>query len=226
MTHQAVRKAVKRGIPSRCNTAAVLPPAPPVDNFTVGTIRRFVHNKLTAKQFFTVATLTEDLKTAGIVSETTSEMSVWRILHMGFRYKTCQRKVYVKKESIEIVCRRIDALRALKRHREEGRQVVYLDETWFTTRMNHNKEWVDTTQPPTSDLYTRQVPPGEGERFVVVAAGNERGFVEGSFLCYIAKNTSGDYHGEMTGELFLRWLTRQLLPSLTEPSVLVVDNAP
>ncbi|XP_066953386.1 uncharacterized protein [Macrobrachium rosenbergii] len=80
--------------------------------------------------------------------------------------------------------------------------------------------------PNTSANYSRQAPPGEGERFVVVAGGTADGFIEGSFLCFPAKNTSGDYHGKMNGEMFLRWLTTQLLPLLEEPSVLVMDNAP
>ncbi|XP_064087750.1 uncharacterized protein LOC135202334 [Macrobrachium nipponense] len=145
---------------------------------------------------------------------------------MGFRYKTSHRKTYATKESLDIVCKRIRALRALKQSREEGKQVVYLDETLFTTRMSHNKEWVDTTQPSTTTTYSRQVPPGDGERFVVVAAGTNKGIIEDSFLCYTAENSSGDYHGEMNAELFERWLTTKLLPSLEEPSVLVIDNAP
>lgn len=70
------------------------------------------------------------------------------------------------------------------------------------------------------------MPPGDGERFVVVAAGGANGFIEGSFLSFPAKNTAGDYHGEMNSELFIRWLTSQLLPVLEEPAVLVMDNAP
>ena len=85
---------------------------------------------------------------------------------------------------------------------------------------------LDATQPNTSANYSRQVPAREGERFVEVAGGTAEGFIEGSFLCFPAKNTSGDYHGEMNGELFLRWLTTQLLPLIEEPSVLVMDNAP
>lgn len=224
----AVRNMVTRAATPLTPSTPAASPSPPVfDNFTVGAIRRLVHRKFADKQHFTVATLTMDLKTAGIIPEVTSETSVLRLMQaMGFRYRTLQRKMYVRKESLEIVCRRITALRALRRHREEGRQVVYVDETWFTTRMSHNREWVDTTQSATSATYSRQVPPGEGERFVVVAAGTTNGFVEGSYLCYPAKASQGDYHGEMNGELFQRWLTTQLLPSLPEPSVLVLDNAP
>ncbi|XP_066958630.1 uncharacterized protein [Macrobrachium rosenbergii] len=168
-----------------------------------------------------------DLKTANIIPEETSESPVlWLMQAMGFRYRTPQQKVYMRKESLDIVCRRIGALRALRHHREEGRQVVYEDETWFTTRMGHNKEWVDTTQANTSASYSRQVPLGEGERFVVVAVGTANGFVEGSYRWCPAKSKEGDNHEEMNIELFHQWLTTQLLPSLPEPSVLVIDNAP
>ncbi|XP_068207625.1 uncharacterized protein [Palaemon carinicauda] len=157
----------------------------------------------------------------------TSWASVLRLLHsMGFNYKDSQHKMYVSKESLEIVCHRITALRDLRHQREEGRVVIYIDETWFTTRMAHNREWADTTQNITSPTYSGQVPPGEGERFVVVAAGTNEDFIDGSYLCYLAKTNQGDYHGEMNAKLFKQWLTTQLLPSLPKPFVLMLDNAP
>lgn len=205
MTAVAVRNLVHYATTSPPSTPETSPasPAPVFDNFIVIAIQCLVHRKVAEKQHLTVGGLTEELKTATITPDNTSETSVWRLMHtMGFRYKTSHRKTYVRKESLDVVCRRIAALRALQRHREEGRQVLYVDETWFTTRMGHSREWVDTTQAATSATYSRQMPPGEGERFVVVTAGMTNGFVEGSYLCYLAKTTQGDYHGEMNAELF------------------------
>ena len=83
-----------------------------------------------ANHLFTIGSLTADLKTAGIIPEITSVTSLWRLIHnVGFRYRVSQHKLYVRKESLDFVCRRISALRALKWHQEDGRQVIYLDET-------------------------------------------------------------------------------------------------
>ena len=226
MSARAVRQLVQRqrtsGPPADPQTR---PPA--IDNFTIGAIRRHIHARFASKEYVTAETLLEGLKVADIVPPSTSETTMRRILHqMGFRYRTTQRKLYVRKESLDIVCRRIKALRSLKQQRENGQQVVYLDETWFTTRMSHGKEWVDTTQPSTSAGHSRQVPPGDGERFIMVAAGTKDGFIDGSVLSFVAKNKSDDYHGEMNSDLFLRWLSTRLLPALDRPSVLVLDNAP
>lgn len=226
-TARGVRSLVQRSMRTETSHKTPTPATTQLDIFAIGAIRRHVHRMFASKQTFTTRTLTEDIKRAEIIPMETSETAVWRLLHsMGFRYKTTQRKMYVTKESLDIVFWRINTLRMLKEHREAGRRVVYVDETWFTTRMHPSREWVDTSQPATSGTYNCQVPPGEGERFVVVGAGTVTGFINGSFLCFPAKNKSGDYHGKMNGTLFIRWLTSHLLPALPEPSVLVIDNAP
>jgi transposase len=63
------------------------------------------------------------------------------------------------------------------------------------------------------------------DRYIVVNAGNSHGFIEGAGLIFKSKKNSLDYHSEMNAETFEEWLQDKLLPALTEPSIIVLDNA-
>jgi transposase len=63
------------------------------------------------------------------------------------------------------------------------------------------------------------------DRYIVVNAGNSHGFIEGAGLIFKSKKNSLDYHSEMNAETFEEWLKDTLLPALTEPSIIVLDNA-
>lgn len=62
-------------------------------------------------------------------------------------------------------------------------------------------------------------------RFIILHAGGQDGFIDGSSLIFKSKTTAGDYHGEMNSENFENWLRNSLLPNLNEPSIIVLDNA-
>ncbi|KAH0808663.1 hypothetical protein GEV33_014128 [Tenebrio molitor] len=51
------------------------------------------------------------------------------------------------------------------------------------------------------------------------------GNFEGAGLIFKSKKNSLDYHSEMNAETFEEWLQDKLLPALTEPSIIVLDNA-
>lgn len=52
------------------------------------------------------------------------------------------------------------------------------------------------------------------------------GFVDGSSWVFRAKKQDGNYHSVMNGGNFKDWFSNCLLQNLTEPSVIIMDNAP
>lgn len=63
---------------------------------------------------------------------------------------------------------------------------------------------------------------------MVIHAGGRDGFVPGAGKVW---STTGkpkpgdDYHDNMDGSLFKLWFTRDFLPNLNKPSIIVMDNA-
>jgi len=51
------------------------------------------------------------------------------------------------------------------------------------------------------------------------------GLVPGSAWIFKSQQASGDYHKNFNGKNFIHWFTTQLLPKLTEPSLIRLDNA-
>ena len=96
---------------------------------------------------------------------------------------------------------------------------MYTDETFVHTSYCVHRSWQ-------SELVVLKVPFGKGERFIVVHAGTDKGFIEKALLVFKAKASQGDYNNEMNGKNFMRWLNERLQPNLPPNSVLVVDNAP
>lgn len=71
-----------------------------------------------------------------------------------------------------------------------------------------------------------KIPTGKGGRLIVVHGGCAKyRFIENSKLVFRSNTgNSTDYHSQMNSEVFKSWFT-QMLNSLEEPSVIVMDNA-
>ena len=57
-------------------------------------------------------------------------------------------------------------------------------------------------------------------------AGSKAGFLKGTELVWKAKSSTGDYHDEMNGDNFFKWVKEKLIPHFPPKSVLIIDNAP
>lgn len=143
------------------------------------------------------------------------------LLQAGFRYKKLDKRLIIM-ESARIVKWRQDYLRKIKEYREANRDIIYLDETWFDTHDVVQYGWVDN-----SKKCNLTAPCSRGKRIIILHAGSENGFVPNALLLSAKniKQSSADYHEDMTAELFEKWATQQLLPNIKPNTVIVMDNA-
>ena len=121
-----------------------------------------------------------------------------------------------------MVAARCKYLRKIKEYRQEQRNIVFMDETWINAHHTKEKEWTS------KDLsQRRQVLASKGQRLIICHAGSaEEGFVENADLVFKSKSTDNrDYHTEMDGHNFTKWVSAKLLPNVKEKSVFVLDNA-
>ncbi len=70
-----------------------------------------------------------------------------------------------------------------------------------------------------------QNPSGQGERLIIMDAITDQGWVEGARVVFTSTRNTGDYHGQMNGELFHQWFSEKLLPQIPERALIVMDNA-
>ena len=103
--------------------------------------------------------------------------------------------------------------------REEGRNIIFLDETWIDTSYTNKKVWQSDDVPGIYMLFNK------GQRLIVIHAGGEMGFVPGAQEIFNPGLASSDYHGQMDGSNFEKWYNKKFLPNLPSNSIIVMDNA-
>ena len=99
---------------------------------------------------------------------------------LGFKYARINGNKKSLVERKDLVNKRIFFLRTIKQKRNEGYNIVYLDETWVDTHHTASHQW---TPPNPSDA--RKIPLNKGQRFVILHAGCKTGFLPGCEFCHI-----------------------------------------
>jgi transposase len=127
------------------------------------------------------------------------------------------------KERLSIVSQRLRYIEQVQEYRRRGYEIFYQDETWVNKNMAPEGFWYDE-----EGAGGYQVPPGKGERSIVVHVGSSSGFIPGAALIFRGAKSkkTDDYHTEMNSDVFLDWLKKKVLPQMPRGrSVLVVDQA-
>lgn len=181
-------------------------------------IRDQVYEMRDKKEHVSVNTLMEKLREKQIFD--IGRTSLWKVLkEIGFKYKMEDNRKYLCERS-NVVHKRIQFLRQYSRLKEEGASFIFLDETWIFSKGATTRIWQD------DNIKSVKHTGDEGKRHIILHAGGKNGFVTGADLIFSTKSKSADYHDNMNTEMFIKWLKEKLLPHLSEPSVIVLDNAP
>ncbi|XP_060606307.1 uncharacterized protein LOC132758630 [Ruditapes philippinarum] len=138
---------------------------------------------------------------------------------MGYSWKRTADKRKILTEKPKVVAQRMAFCERKRLLEERDFQFIYVDETWLDTSYTCKSCW----QGP--NLRDAKRPLNKGQRLIVVDAGSRNGFVPGTRLMYKASASSGDYHSEMNGDTFGKWLREKLLPNLPPHCAIVMDNA-
>ena len=152
-----------------------------------------------------------------------SKATLWKTVRgLGFTFRSTKSGRSHLCERADLVAWRCRYLRKIKQYRQEGKPIIYQDETWVNAHHTFPKEWTSTYLS-----ISRQIPSSKGERLIISHAGSKDGFVKDGSLVFRSKSKDNrDYHSEMNGTNFKKYLKEKLLPNITEKSVIVLDNAP
>jgi hypothetical protein len=210
-----VRRCVTAGpqLPKKTRTDVLM-----LDDFQLCAIRRSVYTMYSSKKLLpTLSNIGKELETSMNIS--ISKTHLRKVLtSLDFRYRRCNSNRKLLMERTDVTIQRIRYLRAVKKFRDEGRPIVFVDETYIHSSHSVPKCWQDKTTG-------LSVPFGKGDRIIILHAGGKNGFVPGSLLVFKAKSSTGDYHSQMNAENFQKWLREMLIPKLQPHTVVVLDNA-
>ncbi len=142
----------------------------------------------------------------------------------GFEFGKGTRTQHLK-EKDSIVVARQHYLRRMRQNRIASgsrllRPEVYLDESYVNK--NHSKDfvWYSSEDGPWI-----QKPTGKGERLIIMNAITQEGWVPEAKVVFKSTRKTGDYHGQMNGDLFQKWFVEKLLPHIPSASLIIMDNA-
>ena len=141
-----------------------------------------------------------------------SRSTLQRALHtrLGIHFDVRKHGYYERlREDPENMRRRALYPKFLFEYERDQRPFVFVDESWINRNSVPLKIWTDGSlefEPP--------VPPGKGQRWIIIGAGTRSGWVQESVVMWKGNVASEDYHTEMNSDVFSHWLVERLLPNI------------
>ncbi|HSX78759.1 MAG TPA: transposase [Candidatus Saccharimonadia bacterium] len=142
----------------------------------------------------------------------------------GFEFGKGTRTQHLKEKDSLVVARQ-HSLRKMRQNRMASdsrlmRPEVYLDESSINKNHSNDFVWYASEDGPWI-----QKPTGKGERLILMHAISKDGWVPEATVVLKSTRKTGDYHGQMNGDVFQKWFREKLLPNIPRASLIIMDNA-
>jgi len=151
-----------------------------------------------------------------------SRTTLFRALQeTGFTFSKGPNHYDVAREKPSVIRQREDFIDTLRQDRASGKVIYYTDDKWANKNMSVYRSWSD------GNLRSRfDQPSGKGVRIIIAHVGSrETGLLQDAGISFVGKKSTGDYHREMNGPTWLRWLEDDVFPKISD-GLLVFDRAP
>lgn len=185
-------------------------------------VRSYIRKANAEGRYITIETILSFLQEQS--SEEFHERTLARTLdRWGFEFGRGTRTQHLKEKDYVIAARRRYLRNMINNRLPNGeilRPEVYLDESYVNKNHSNDFIWYYREDGPWV-----QKPTGNGERFVIINAITKTGWVPNAKVIFKSTKKTGDYHGQMTSEIFQKWFCEKLLPNIPPKSIIVMDNA-
>ena len=141
----------------------------------------------------------------------------------GFEFGKGTRTQHLKEKDYIVLARQHYLRKIMANRMTTGQLIqpeVYLDESYVNKNHSNDFIWYSSEDGPWV-----QKPTGSGERLIIMNAITKNGWVPGAKIVFKSTRKTGDYHGQMNGELFKKWFSNKLLPNIPQNSMIIMDNA-
>ena len=184
--------------------------------------REYVRKANTEGKHITLEMLCQHIKAIKTEQEFSIRTLGRALDRWGFTFGKGVRSQRLKEKDHVVAARRryLRRKRANRKNDDVIRPEVYLDESYINKNHSNDFVWYFDDDGPWI-----QKPTGKGERLIIVNAITKEGWVPGAKLTFKSTKKTGDYHGQMNQELFVKWFKEKLLPNIPKNSLIIMDNA-
>ncbi|KAL4154003.1 hypothetical protein QTP88_001836 [Uroleucon formosanum] len=192
-----------------------------VDDFERNAIRKKVHDFWFSRQVPTLDKILISVNSDPTLNTYKRTNLYYLLRELNFTYcKRGRNSALIERD--DIVLWRTKYIQDIRKYRQEGRSIYYLDETWANIGDCMEKIWVDKTVKSHRDAFLSGFstgapnPTGKGKRLIIVHIGSEEGFVNGGLLTESWPEQKGEVYEKPLNKVGLMNIVNRIKPQFNK----------